>query len=94
VEQVLGAHPSVGEIAVVGVPDPQWGEVVTAVVVPRPGAAPPDLEALRAFCAGRLAPFKQPRRLALVDSLPRTAATGQVQRTLIVERLQAARPTP
>ena len=89
VEHVLGAHPAVGEVAVVGVPDPQWGEVVTAVIVVRPGAPVPDLESLRAFCEGRLAPFKQPRRLAVVDALPRTAATGQVQRPLIVERLQA-----
>ncbi len=89
VELVLGEHPAVGEVAIVGVPDVRWGEVVTAVVVVRDGADAPDLEAIRAFCAGRLAPFKHPRRLALVDSLPRTAATGQVQRTLIVERLLA-----
>ncbi|HEV7527068.1 MAG TPA: AMP-binding protein [Acidimicrobiia bacterium] len=88
VEDVLSSHPSIDEVAVVGVPDPKWGEVVTAVVVLRAGAKPPDLDAIREFCAGRLAPFKQPRRLAVVDSLPRTTATGQVQRTLIVERLQ------
>jgi fatty-acyl-CoA synthase len=88
VEHVLGAHPAVAEVAVVGVPDVQWGEVVTAVVVVRPGADAPNLDALRAFCAGRLASFKHPRRLALVDALPRTAATGQIQRTLLVERLQ------
>jgi len=88
VEAVLAAHPAVAEIAVVGVPDAQWGEVVTAVVVVRPGADPPDLDALRAFCEGRLAPFKHPRRLAVVEALPRTAATGQIQRPLIIERLQ------
>jgi fatty-acyl-CoA synthase len=93
VEDALRAHPGIGEVAVVGVPDVQWGEVVTAVVVVQPGTAAPDLEALRSFCAGRLAPFKHPRRLAVVEALPRTAATGQVQRTLIVERLQAE-PTP
>jgi acyl-CoA synthetase (AMP-forming)/AMP-acid ligase II len=92
VEAVLSTHPAIGEIAVVGVPDPQWGEVVTAVVVVRAGTTAPDLEALRSFCTGRLAAFKQPRRLAVVDALPRTAATGQVQRTLIVERLQSAAP--
>jgi fatty-acyl-CoA synthase len=89
VEEVLLSHPAVGEVAVVGVPDAQWGEVVTAVVVVRAGAAAPDLAALREFCAGRLAPFKHPRRLAIVDALPRTPATGQIQRTLIVERLQS-----
>jgi acyl-CoA synthetase (AMP-forming)/AMP-acid ligase II len=88
VERVLAAHPALVEIAVVGVPDAQWGEVVTAVCVVRDGVAPPDVDELRTFCADRLAPFKRPRRLAVVDALPRTPATGQVQRTLIVERLQ------
>jgi acyl-CoA synthetase (AMP-forming)/AMP-acid ligase II len=87
VEQVLSAHDAIAEVAVVGVPDPQWGEVVTAVVVAS-GTAP-DIDELRTFCAGRLAPFKQPRRVVVVDALPRTPATGQVQRTLIVERLLA-----
>src|SRR3984893_754211 len=88
VEAVLIDHPAIGEIAVVGVPDPDWGEVVCAVVVTAPGArAPVDLAALRRHCDGRLAGFKQPRRLELVDALPRTAATGQVQRTLLVERI-------
>jgi fatty-acyl-CoA synthase len=85
VEAVLASHPAIVEVAVVGIPDPQWGEVVTAVVVARGDA--PDIAALRAFCDGRLAPFKHPRRVVVVDALPRTAATGQVQRTLIVERL-------
>jgi acyl-CoA synthetase (AMP-forming)/AMP-acid ligase II len=89
VEGVVAQHPAVAEVAIVGVPDPQWGEIVTAVVVPRDGASPPDLDALRAFCADRLAPFKHPRRVVVVAELPRTPATGQIQRTLIVERLQA-----
>jgi fatty-acyl-CoA synthase len=89
VELVVAEHPAVAEVAIVGVPDPQWGEVVTAVIVCAPGALPPDVDMLRDFCSGRLAPFKQPRRVAVVDALPRTPATGQIQRTLIVERLQA-----
>jgi fatty-acyl-CoA synthase len=88
VEAVVGSHPDVAEVAVVGVPDPRWGEVVTAVIVPRAGASPVTVEELRAFCAGRLAAFKQPRRVETVASLPRTAATGQIQRPLIVEQLQ------
>ncbi|MGQ0823454.1 MAG: class I adenylate-forming enzyme family protein [Actinomycetota bacterium] len=91
VEAVLADHPAVREVAVVGIPDPQWGEVVTAAIVLRPGAIPPDVDALRAFCAGRLAPSKHPRQVAIVDGFPRTAATGQVQRPLIVERLLAER---
>jgi acyl-CoA synthetase (AMP-forming)/AMP-acid ligase II len=90
VEQVLGAHPAIAEVAVVGVPDARWGEIVTAVLVVRDTAATPDADDLRTFCAGLLAPFKQPRRVAVVDALPRTPATGQIQRTLIVERLLAS----
>jgi acyl-CoA synthetase (AMP-forming)/AMP-acid ligase II len=89
VEAVLGEHRAVAEVAVVGLPDPRWGEIVTAVLVVRAGTDPPDVDALRAFCDGRLATFKQPRRVEIVDALPRTAATGQIQRTLLVERLQA-----
>jgi acyl-CoA synthetase (AMP-forming)/AMP-acid ligase II len=87
VEQALVAHPAFAEVAVVGLPDAAWGEIVTACVVLRPGSAPPDVDAVRAWCADRLAPFKHPRRLVVLDALPRTAATGQVQRTLLVERL-------
>jgi acyl-CoA synthetase (AMP-forming)/AMP-acid ligase II len=93
VEAVLSAHPAIAEVAVVGVSDAQWGEVVTAVCVVHPGIETPDVEAMRAFCRDRLASFKHPRRVVIVDALPRTAATGQVQRTLIVERLQTDRVT-
>jgi acyl-CoA synthetase (AMP-forming)/AMP-acid ligase II len=88
VERELAAHPAVAEVAVVGIPDPQWGEVVCAVVVLRAGARL-SLEELRQHCAGRLAGFKHPRRLETVEALPRTAATGQVQRRLLVERIGA-----
>jgi fatty-acyl-CoA synthase len=85
VEAVLAQHPAITEVAVVGVPDPQWGEVVTAVIVVHGDA--PTIDDLRAFCAGRLASYKRPRRVSVADALPRTPATGQIQRTLIVERL-------
>jgi fatty-acyl-CoA synthase len=69
----------------------QWGEVVCAVVVAHPGReSEVGVDALRAHCEGRLAGFKQPRRVELIDELPRTAATGQIQRTLIIERINAA----
>jgi acyl-CoA synthetase (AMP-forming)/AMP-acid ligase II len=90
VEAVLAGHERVQEVAVIGLPDPRWGEIVCAVVVPKPGP-PPALAELQAHCAGRLAAFKKPRRLDLVEALPRTAATGQIQRALLAVQL-AARP--
>jgi fatty-acyl-CoA synthase len=88
VERALADCPGVRELAVVGLPDDRWGELVCAVVVAEAGAAV-DLAALRAHAGERLAPHKHPRRLELVAELPRTAATGQVQRTLLVERLRS-----
>ena len=81
VEAVLAEHPQVAEAAVVGLPDPVWGQAVAAAVVPRPGPAP-TLEALRAHCAPRLAGYKLPRRLRLVPELPRTAS-GKLRRAAV-----------
>jgi o-succinylbenzoate---CoA ligase len=74
VEAVLEAHPDVLEAAVVGRPDPRWGEAVTAIVVSRPGRVP-DRESLRAHCARALAPHKVPKQVVLTgESLPRTGS--------------------
>jgi fatty-acyl-CoA synthase len=89
VEALLGEHPSVSDLAVVGIPDAQWGEVVCAVIVADRNTSPPRLSDLRELCEGRLASFKIPRRLVLVEEIPRTASTGQVQRRLVVEQLVA-----
>ncbi len=85
VEQALAGCPGIAEVAVVGIPDPAWGEVVCAAVVAVSGGPQPTLESIRAHCAGRLASYKLPRRLELIDKIPRTAATAQIQRTLIIE---------
>jgi fatty-acyl-CoA synthase len=86
VEAALAGFPGVRELAIVGIPDPQWGEVVCAVVVLHDGAALPGADDLRAHIGGRLATYKHPRRVVETDVLPRTSATGQVQRAKLVER--------
>ncbi|WP_331766819.1 class I adenylate-forming enzyme family protein [Embleya sp. NBC_00896] len=90
VEEVLARADGVREAAVVGLPDPTWGELICAVVVPTDPADPPDLAALRAFCTGRLAPHKHPRRVVHVRELPRTPATGQLLRRRLLDRITAA----
>jgi acyl-CoA synthetase (AMP-forming)/AMP-acid ligase II len=87
VEAALAGCPGVLEAAVVGLPDQDWGELVCAAVVPKDRTDPPTLADLRAWCDGRLAPFQHPRALRVVGSLPRTAATGQVQRAVLVRTL-------
>jgi acyl-CoA synthetase (AMP-forming)/AMP-acid ligase II len=86
VEAVIASHPAVLEAAVIGVPDAEWGELVCAVIVVRSPAPTPTVAELREHIGERLAAFKHPRRVVTVDRLPRTAATGQVQRA----RLQQA----
>lgn len=84
IEGALTVHPDVAEVAVVGVPDPEMGERVHAVVVPRPGAAP-DAAALDAWCRDRLAGPKRPRSWEFAAELPRSEA-GKLLRRLLKER--------
>ena len=81
-------HPDVAEVAVVGMPDTEWGEVISAVVVPRAGAPRPDARsAARALRRPPRARSSSRAGSRWSTQLPRTAATGQVQRTLLVERM-------
>ncbi|NLU70444.1 acyl-CoA synthetase [Streptomyces sp. HNM0574] len=72
VEQALKAHPDIYDALVAGVSDPRWGSRVTAVVQPRPGAAPLTEDAVRAHCRGRLAGYKVPRTVVLSDHIQRS----------------------
>jgi fatty-acyl-CoA synthase len=86
VEGALAGYPGLAELAIVGIPDPQWGEVVCAVVVLNEGADVPSVDQLRSHIGGRLAAYKHPRRVVAVEVLPRTSATGQVQRAKLAQQ--------
>ena len=86
VDEVLLSHPAVAEAVAFGVPHPTWGEEVAAAVVLR---EPQSESALLAHCRERLADFKCPKKIHVVDAIPRTA-TGKVQRRAVAEALAGA----
>ena len=81
VEDALSGHPAVAQVAVVGLPDETWGEMVTAFVVPRDGAAREE-DALIAFAHGKLAGYKAPKSIRFVDSIPLSAVGKPLRRAL------------
>ena len=85
VEQALAAHPSVSEVAVVAAPDERWGEVPVAFVTAA-GSSSPEEGELQEFARERLARFKVPKRIEVVDELPKTG-TGKIQKFLLRERV-------
>jgi o-succinylbenzoate---CoA ligase len=81
VEAALMEHPDVADAGVHGRPDAEWGEIVVAKVIPRPGAHV-EPEALRVFCAERIARFKVPKAIEIVADLPRTGSGKLLRRQL------------
>lgn len=94
VERVLDSYPGVLEAAVIGVPDPRWGETVLAVLTCAPGTAP-TVEEVRAFAGDHLARYKLPTKVMIVECLPRTASgkllKGELRR--MVDEHQSAATT-
>jgi fatty-acyl-CoA synthase len=78
VEEFLYGHPEIADVQVIGVPDSRYGEELMAWIIPR-GDAVLDAEAVRTFCQGRIAHYKIPRYVKLVDAFPMTV-TGKVQK--------------
>jgi acyl-CoA synthetase (AMP-forming)/AMP-acid ligase II len=87
IEQVLFDHEDVADVAVLGVPDPVWGEQVAAFIRPADGRTP-DPEQLFAYCRDRLAPHKAPRHWTILEAFPLTPS-GKVQKYLLRERFLA-----
>jgi fatty-acyl-CoA synthase len=85
IEEFLYTHPDIVDAQVIGVPDVKYGEELCAWVRLREGAPELTVEALREFCQGRLAHYKVPRHLQVVDAFPMTV-TGKVRKVEMRER--------
>jgi fatty-acyl-CoA synthase len=92
VEAALMRHEDIADAAVFGLPDPQWGEVVCAAVVARPGRSLPGSGELRSWALGRMAPAKAPRRWFVLGELPRNP-TGKVLKRALREHFGSAEAT-
>ena len=88
IEEKILAHPAVAETAVLGVPDPTWGEIGIAVCVPREGMALTE-EDVMAFLFDKVARYKLPRRVILRESLPKSGY-GKITKKMVREELEAA----
>jgi fatty-acyl-CoA synthase len=84
IEEFLYTHPDIEDVQVIGVPDEKYGEELAAWIRMKPGARPLDADAVRAFASGRLAHYKVPRYVLLVDEFPMTV-TGKVRKVQMRE---------
>jgi acyl-CoA synthetase (AMP-forming)/AMP-acid ligase II len=84
VENVLAQIPGVRETAVIGIPDEKYGEALLAFIAMTDGFAPPSTEEMVDFCRNKLAGYKIPRQLEIIDALPRNP-TGKIQKMVLRE---------
>ena len=82
IERAIETHPAVAGVAVIGVPDPKWGEVGKAIVELNPGETL-SCGKLQDFLSDRLGKFKIPKYMVVVDELPRTVASGKIQKFML-----------
>jgi fatty-acyl-CoA synthase len=88
VEEKILTHPAIGEVAVLGVPDPVWGEIGIAVCVPREGAGPVTEVEMAGFLATKVPRYKMPKRFFFWDALPKSGY-GKVPKRLVRDELEA-----
>ena len=86
VEAALLDHPGIADVVVVGLRDPEWGRRVHAIIEPADHSAPPLIEEVRTYAKARLAPYKVPKTVEIVDSIPRSAATKVNRGALVAAR--------
>jgi fatty-acyl-CoA synthase len=88
IEEFLYSHPDIVDAQVIGVPDDKYGEELMAWIRIREGAQPPTVESLRAFCSGRIAHYKIPRYVQVIDEFPMTV-TGKIRKVELRERAKS-----
>ena len=88
IEEKILTHPGIGEVAVLGVPDPVWGEVGVAVCVPREGAKPVSEAEMAAFLAQKVPRYKMPKRFFFWDALPKSGY-GKIPKRMVRDELAA-----
>ena len=82
VEQVLYRHPNIREAAIIGYPDEKWGESIKAVISLKDASSPFTIEDIQQFLDGKIARYKMPKKIEVVDALPRNA-TGKILKTVL-----------
>ena len=86
VEAALIEHPAVADVVVFGLRDPEWGRRVHAIIEPVDPAAPPSADEIRGYAKSRLAPYKVPKTVEIIDAIPRSAATKVSRGALVAAR--------
>ena len=86
VESALADHSAIADVVVIGLPDPEWGHRVHAIIAPMDADAPPSAQDVIAYAKQRLAPYKVPKTVEVVAEIPRTAATKVSRSALVAER--------
>jgi fatty-acyl-CoA synthase len=88
IEEKILTHPAIGEVAVLGVPDPMWGEVGVAVCVPREGETPVSEADMAAFLGPKVPRYKMPKRFFFFEALPKSGY-GKIPKRLVRDELEA-----